>query len=339
MPADPQAEIKPTRMPELTEPLMVAVWPGMGHVALTAGYYLMAKLQMTQMAEFHPLDLFDVHHIDVEHGMIRQASLPRSRFYYWKDPSGRRDLVVFIGEAQPPLGHYAFCHRLLEFAEQVGVKRVFTFAAMGTRMKLGETGKTFGMATDPAGFDEMKRLEVEPLEEGRISGLNGVLLAVAAERGMRGMGLLGEMPYFAAQILFPRASHAVLEAFTPIANLDLDLTELSDQARAMEQQIIEAIRHARQQQQHQQEQQGEADPGRGEPAFGDTPPQLPGNPPASEAQSNRPALSDENRARIEELFEQARQDRSRAYELKAELDRLGVFEQYEDRFLDLFKPS
>jgi hypothetical protein len=41
--------------------------------------------------------------------------------------------------------------------------------------------------------------------------------------------------------------------------------------------------------------------------------------------------------RIEELFTRAAGDRSKAFELKGELDRLGLFKQYEDRFLDLFK--
>jgi len=41
--------------------------------------------------------------------------------------------------------------------------------------------------------------------------------------------------------------------------------------------------------------------------------------------------------RIEGLFEQAGKDRSKAFELKQELDRLGVFKEHEDRFLDLFK--
>lgn len=31
---------------KLNKPWLVAVWPGMGHVALSAGYYLMAKLGM-----------------------------------------------------------------------------------------------------------------------------------------------------------------------------------------------------------------------------------------------------------------------------------------------------
>ena len=48
-------------------------------------------------------------------------------------------------------------------------------------------------------------------------------------------------------------------------------------------------------------------------------------------------LSREEERRIEALFEVAREDRSRAYELKQELDRLNVFADYEDRFLDLFK--
>ena len=48
-------------------------------------------------------------------------------------------------------------------------------------------------------------------------------------------------------------------------------------------------------------------------------------------------LSQEEKDLIESLFEIARADRSRAFELKRELDRLDVFREYEDRFLDLFK--
>lgn len=37
------------------------------------------------------------------------------------------------------------------------------------------------------------------------------------------------------------------------------------------------------------------------------------------------------------MFESARRDQHKAFHLKEELDRLGVFRQYEDRFLDLFR--
>jgi hypothetical protein len=50
-------------------------------------------------------------------------------------------------------------------------------------------------------------------------------------------------------------------------------------------------------------------------------------------------LSTEDEQRIEELFDQAESDRSKAFELKQVLDQLHVFKDYEDRFLDLFKPT
>jgi hypothetical protein len=42
------------------------------------------------------------------------------------------------------------------------------------------------------------------------------------------------------------------------------------------------------------------------------------------------------RDRIEYMFEAASEDISKAGALKAELDRWGLFQEYEDRFLDLF---
>jgi hypothetical protein len=53
--------------------------------------------------------------------------------------------------------------------------------------------------------------------------------------------------------------------------------------------------------------------------------------------TEEPQIRPEEEQRIEQLFTQAREDRSKAYELKRELDRLKIFADYENRFLDLFK--
>jgi proteasome assembly chaperone (PAC2) family protein len=68
----------------------------------------MAKLKMTQIAEFPSRELFDIDHIDVEGGLIQPVRLPRNRFFSWADPNGAHDLVVFLGEAQPPAGNGTF---------------------------------------------------------------------------------------------------------------------------------------------------------------------------------------------------------------------------------------
>jgi predicted ATP-grasp superfamily ATP-dependent carboligase len=238
--------------------------------------------------------------------------------FLWTYPKKKHDLVVFLGEAQPPIGKYAFCRQLIAHGRQLGVERVFTFAAMSTQMHPEHRSRLFGAASDRESLEELKRLELEILEDGQIGGLNGVLLGAAAEDGRRGAWVLGEMPHIFSQLPFPKASLAILEVFTAMPGIDLDLTELSEQAKVMVQRLGEVL--ARVEQTYGQQQPAE------EEAYG---------PEAPEEER----VSSADRQRIEGMFEQAVKDRSKAFELKQELDHLGVFKEYEDRFLDLFKKS
>lgn len=302
----------------LNRPWLVAVWPGMGHVALNAGIYLLSKLGMTGFAELDAPDLFDVDHVEVKGGIVQPVRRPRNRFFVRPDPDQKRDLVVFVGEAQPPIGRYPFCRQLVAYARDLGVERVFTFAAMATRMHPDRESRVFAAATDQTNLDELKRMELTVLEDGNIGGLNGVLLGAAAEAGLPGACLLGEMPHVFAQLPFPKASLAILEVFSAIAGIDLDLTELAEQVRAVQEQLGELLARVEEQvgRQEFEEEEGAAP----EPA---------GEEPTAAA----------DRDRIEELFDRAEKDRSKAFELKQELDRLGLFKEYEDRFLDLFKKA
>jgi uncharacterized protein len=309
---------------KLNQPWLVAAWPGMGHVAMSSGFYLMSKLGMHALAEFWPRGLFEVEHVEVQAGLIKPGRLPRSRFFVWNDPNGHHDILVFIGEAQPPTGKHAFCQKLIDFAKQAGVQRVFTFAAMATQMHPKDESRVFAAATDAEGLAEMKGLDVHIVEDGQISGLNGVLLGVAAENGLHGYSLLGEMPHLFAQLPFPKASLAVLKAFTRFAKIEIDFTELEEQAKAMEEQlgqIVSQIEKAIAEQAEEEEDDDE------QPEF------------PIEPEEEAPKLSTEDEQQIERLFDQARAKRSKAYELKGLLDRLNVFKDYEDRFLDLFKKA
>lgn len=305
---------------QLNHPWFVAVWPGMGQVAINAGVYLLAKLGMTLFAELEASGLFDMDQVEVKGGIIQPGRRPRNRMFVWKDPQQRHDLVVFVGEAQPPIGKYAFCRQLIAHARELGVERVFTFAAMATQMHPEQRSRVFGAATDQAGLDELKRLELQILEDGQIGGLNGVLLGVAAEMGMRGSCLLGEMPHIFAQLPFPKASLAILEVFATIMGMELDLSDLAEQAKASEKQLGQLLAQVERAYQQQ---------------FG-------GSESEEEEFKLEPVVENdqiqpEDRQRIESLFEEATRDRSKAFDLKRELDRLGLFKEYEDRFLDLFK--
>lgn len=304
---------------ELANPVLLAVWPGMGHVALSAGYYLLAKLTMNGFAEFAAVELFDVEHVLVKRGRIQPIRLPRSRLFVWKDPARQQDLVLFLGEAQPPLGRYSFCRKLVETAQELGVQRIVTFAAMATDMRPEHASRVFGAATDANGVAEVERLGVELLQDGQIGGLNGVLLGVAAEVGISGLCLLGEIPHIFAQVPFPKASLAVLEIFTRSVRIEIDYAELADQARTTDRKLGEVLAQVEARLRSNEEE--------------------PNDPESFLPEPEEPRLGRADLQRLEGLFAKTREDRSKAYELKQELDRLGVFAEYEDRFLDLFKKA
>ncbi|MCW1926221.1 PAC2 family protein [Luteolibacter arcticus] len=306
-------------MAELHDPWLVAVWPGMGTVAMGAGYYLMAKLGMHLWEELPARDLFESDHVDVKDGLIQIAPLPRSRLFVWKDPRGQHDLIVFIGEAQPTMKSAMICHQLIDRVKPLGVRHVFTFAAMATGMRPGEEGRVFGAATDHATLKRFRDLDATVLESGQINGLNGVLLGVAAESGLQGGCLLGEMPQLFSQLPYPKASLAVLEFFAKVAGIRIDLTELEAHAQEVENKLETFL--SRIEQAIHQVEGGEA----------------PAVPDEEEEKEKKPKLNAEDRQHLDKLFGEAKADRSRAYFLKQELDRLHVFREYEDRFLDLFK--
>ncbi len=135
--------------------------------------------------------------------------------------------------------------------------------------------------------------------DGHIGGLNGVLHGAAADAGLRGTCLLGEMPHIFSQLPFPKASLAILEVFTTITGIEIDFAELAEQARVTEQQLGELL--ARVEQAYGQQQ-----PPTEEEGFSPEP-----------AEEGPVAAAD--RRRIEELFTQAARDRTKAFELKQEL--------------------
>ena len=317
---------------QLREPWLVAVWPGMGNVALGAGGYLIKQLNARLATELPSRGLFEVRQVEVNKGLATTGRTPRNMIFEWKDPDANHDLIIFIGEAQPNSGGYDLCHKIIDYAAQRGVRRLFTFAAMATQLHPTDEPRVFAAATDNDGLQDLKQHDVEILEEGQISGLNGVLLAAGAERGLSGACLLGELPFFAAGVPNPKASKVVLDVFAKLAGLDIDFSELDEQAEAVQQGLLDLL---------EQMKESSKSGGEGEfdlPEFAQQPDEEDeGN--GEQDQARPPEIDEATRRRVESMFQEAQQDRTKAFQLKEELDRLGIFEQYEDRFLDLFKKA
>lgn len=350
-PTSPTPPTPPTPSPSpAAEHILVAAWPGMGNVGVIAAAYLVQRANIPLLGELpSSLDIlptggigwrFEPQAVEIRQGVIQVPRMPRNLLYY--APEGHilhNRLTVFIAEAQPTFGGPALAQALLDKAKQLGCTRVLTLAAMASQIHPMSEPRVHGAVTSVDLVGELEKVDARPIPAGQIGGLNGVLLGAAALRGWPGLCLMGEIPFFAPGVPNPKAARAVLETFSTMTGLPIQVDELTEQARAIDQMLTDM---------HERMQSGG---GGGEPSEGsgglepwqmgqasepDTD-EATGDPSGAAASPPPPALDKATTDRIEMLFISARTDKTAARALKAELDRLGVFKQYENRFLDLFR--
>ena len=311
--------IKMTKRPRLKNPYLVVAWPGMGEVAFKAASYLVEKLAAQEFAQIIPEDFFYLTGSSVQQGLLNLPELPESKFYYWKNKFGKNDLIIFLSNAQPDLAKAeAYSNRIISLAKSFKVKRVISFAAMPQPIDHTQSPNVWFTATSRQLIDNLKGFNFRLLSEGQISGMNGLFLGKAKLAGLEGVCLLADIPLYTIQIENPRASAAALEAFGKIMGIEVDFSQLTEQAHLMEEEINKLLEYLK----------------LGSPA---------GPIGEEEIEKIKKSLSQLTKLplsvkeKIEKLFTQANMDISKANELKAELDNWNVYKEYEDRFLDLFR--
>jgi proteasome assembly chaperone (PAC2) family protein len=216
---------------------MLASWPGIGDVSLTAARYLVEKLNAVEIGEIEPVNFFEPVGVTVKENVIESPRFPESKFYYWQYPKAGKGLVIFIGEEQPAFKGYELVNCVLDVAQRLRASRVYSCAAAVTRIHHSEEMKVWGAATTPDLVDELSKYNVILRGNLRIAGLNGLILGMAQERGMEGICLLGEVPAYATQIANPKASLAVLGILTKMLGITVDLAELGHLAERVDEEM------------------------------------------------------------------------------------------------------
>ena len=228
-------EIHFKKKPSLRNPTLIAAWPGMGMLARMSADYLIQQLDAKQFAEIRSPSN-DIYSKD---GMGK-LSQHRHRFYYCNGKQS--DLIVCIGEIQPQtLSELKeLANQVLDVAEEFGAKRVYTFAAVPNPRDVKP--RVFGVVNKPELGEFLKEKGVQLVSgDGRITGLNGLLIGIAQQRKMEGICLLCEIRYL--DIPQPRSAQAVLSTLTNILGIEVDLSELERQAEDMEQKIEKIREH------------------------------------------------------------------------------------------------
>jgi proteasome assembly chaperone (PAC2) family protein len=307
---------------EPKSPVLVAAWPGMGNVAFGAAMYLKERLDAAKFAEIDSKDIFYRTGVQIKDGIVKIPELPKSEFFHVANSYGKNDLIIFIGESQPVMEkEYELAMRVVEVADLFKVNEIVTFAATPVNITHRAEPGVWGVASDARILREMPQYGVRVMNAGHIGGLNGLLLGVAKEAGIGGLCLLGEIPFYTAKIENPKSSLSILKVFIKYKNVEIDFEGLEQMAKFVEEEVDKVSKTTK------QTLFGD-DAEEGKKGSAESPPEGAGD--------DEKIVSPEVRDKIEYLFNAATEDISKAGELKKELDRWGVFQEYEDRFLDLF---
>ena len=316
--------IKQIATPQLKEPIVIVAWPGMGEVAYRSVLFLREVLGFKLFAKIEAKDFFKPAAVTVEKGVLELPSLPAGLFYYLKRPKAQ-DIILFLGEAQPPLEHAEkMSLAIVNFVKKYKAKELITFAAKPEPIDHKATPAVWIAATDDDVLKSFSKFKLKILDEGQISGLNGIILGIGKKKGLKGACLLGEIPFYTVQIENPKACAKILKVISDSLGLNLNLSPLDERGKFIEEEIEKLISYLK---------------GEGQ----DLSPQAPL--PLSEDDIDKikkdlaayTKLPQSARENIEKLFKEAKKDITQASKLKDALDRWNVYREYEDRFLDLFR--
>lgn len=304
-------EIKILKEIDAVNPVIIAGWPGMGSVALGVVEYLRRKLPITRFAEITLDRESTIDSVVVQRGLAAMPPAPKNVFYYSK----KYDLILCEGEAQlSGSGGVRLLNKVIDLAIKYNTKMIYTGAAFPMPVSYKEDPKVFFAGNRKGLTPVMTRQHLKSMQAGHISGLNGLVLGLAAEKGLDAVCLLATMPQYAVSLPNPKASRAIIAVLEKILSFNVSLSDIEVFVKDMDEKMALIEDKVKDVFTIEKEQR-----------------------PPEKTSADDKKVPGYIIDKIERLFGEAKADRSKATLLKEELDRWDLYKAYEDRFLDLFK--
>ncbi len=184
-------ELERTKKPSVKDPVLVvavstsmAQYKAMYSQGRELGSYMLRRMKLERIAVVHS-SAFPPEVIIREGGV---ASLPECCLY---EGRGGRDVLLFTGDASPMDGQYEFAESLLDYAEGLGVRELYSVGARWTENPLPPEAdpEPNGFATDGTGVARLKQHKVKVLGEEPAPFFASMVVGMASAHGMRGYKL------------------------------------------------------------------------------------------------------------------------------------------------------
>lgn len=146
-----------------------------------------------------------------------------------KNTGGKHDFLFLTGDAQPVSSkvEYLLGEEIIKIAKNFDVSQIITLGAYITGMFV-ETPRIFGVATDEDGLKLLNSFDISKIDNGSISGMNGILLGIGKINNVKGISLLGETSGY---VIDANASKYILKKLLAIVGLDISMEDMDKKAK------------------------------------------------------------------------------------------------------------
>jgi uncharacterized protein len=211
--------------------MVFASLPDMGRVGGLVSSFLSQHLKMEQVAEITSSDKPWVSYAD---GVVKSASDVYKISY-----DKRHKLLVFTGESQPqdPAELHRLCNLFLDYVQSIG--RATRLYGAGGYLREQVTGapRVCGVVNRPELKKVLSKSGIDAVgnEITSITWFNGLILGLAAERGIDAVGLFGEIAE--TTVPQPLAAKTIISAFSKLEEIPIDTKPLDRQYESILEEI------------------------------------------------------------------------------------------------------
>ncbi len=208
---------------EAKNPVLIEGLPGLGLVGKIALRYMIKQLKAKRVAYLYSPH-FPYFVLVNKKGNVR---LLRGAFYYYQNPNGTNDLILFTGDSQSQTieGQYEIADQILAFSEKHNIKTIATIG--GYRMEPKEKPRVFIAATSQEILNKAIQGGATLSTAGSpIVGTAGLILGLSKFKKIEALCLLGETRGYLPD---PQSAKSVLEVLKATFNFDLDMKAMDEE--------------------------------------------------------------------------------------------------------------
>ena len=148
------------------------------------------------------------------------------------DTLSSKDLILLTGDSQPvvPGAEYLLSEQILDLITKFKISNIYSLASYVTGTFVNDP-KIYGTATNPEIVKSFRSFNISTLDNGNITGMNGLILGLGKLRGIEGICLLGETSGY---VIDAKASKNLLEILNNVLGIHINMDEMNKRSKDTE---------------------------------------------------------------------------------------------------------